>query len=85
MKPTHEGAERIVTDLAPFIDKLTADYQAVLPEDDGAIKATMSSNLKGGVCQAVTSEDIRNIREVSVLNREQGGVRWTEQATNHAV
>ncbi len=81
MKPTHEGAERIVTDLAPFVDKLTADYQAILPEDDGAIKTTMSSNLKGGVCEAVTSEDIKNIADVAVPNQEEGGVRKPAQTT----
>lgn len=80
MKPTHEGAEKIVTELSPFIDKLTADYQAVLPEDDGAIKEAMSSEgNKGGFVDAVTKNDIDNIEDVEVANKEEGGVRKPDQ------
>jgi len=82
MKPTHEGAERIVTDLAPFVDKLTADYQAILPEDDGAIKTEMSSSEeRAGFAAKVNSEDIAEIADVDVPNREEGGVRKPEEVS----
>ena len=76
MIPTHEGAERIVTDLYPFVEKMTNDYKAILPDDDGAIKTKMSSALDGeGLVAAVTSDDIKGIGEVEVPNRDAGGVR----------
>ena len=75
MKPTHEGAERIVTDLAPFVDKLTADYQAILPPDDGAIKTEMSSGLNDGFAAKVNKEDLDSIENVDVPNKEKGGVK----------
>lgn len=69
MKPTHEGAERIVTDLYETVNQMSKDYQAILPPDDGAIKTKMSSeDNKGGngVSHAVTKEQIDGIKDVEV-------------------
>lgn len=67
MKPTHEGAERIVTDLYDQVEKMAKDYQAILPLDDGAIKTRMSSeDNKGGFSQEVSKEQINALRDVEV-------------------
>lgn len=64
MKPTHEGAERIVTDLYPFVKDVADRYKASLPEDDGAVKEVMSSEgLKGGFSQEVSKSDLDAIPE----------------------
>lgn len=38
MKPTHEGAERILGEHYEMICQIAADYKAILPEDKGAMK-----------------------------------------------
>ena len=74
MKPTHEGAERIVTDLYDTVTKMSKEYQAILPKDDGAIKTKMSSeDNKGGngIAHEVTKEQLDSIKNVDVPMRDE--------------
>ena len=62
MKPTHDGAEKIVTELHPFICKMSQDYKDILPDDDGAVKEKMSSDgNKGGFSKEISKDDINGI------------------------
>ncbi len=66
MIPTHEGAERIVTDHYPFVCHVAEQYKAALPDDEGAYKTEMSSEeTKGGYSRPVGKDEIDAIQSPS--------------------
>ncbi len=74
MKPTHEGAEKIVTDLHEFVCNMSQAYKDILPDDEGAMKEKMSSEEnKGGFSKEVSKEDIASIEDVEVPFKEEIG------------